>query len=171
MYKQKELNHDIELILDGLGIVIYSEGMVKDIEEGVNYFNMEYATSSQVALHIKKGDIVGFSTGSGGVFNLKFRTGYPNEEIDKDYPISIRLAIDVRGGKISVIDLFWLMEWSNECPPEQQILIDDGIYHMTVSTAKPISGIWGDGQDIYIFLNQIAEMPELMWSGVPELFI
>lgn len=170
MFEQKELNYDVELILDGIGIVLYSEGAVKDIEEGANYFNKEYATPNQVASHIKKGDIVGFCTGTGGVFNLKFRTGYPSEDIDKNFPISIRLAIDVKGGKICVIDLFWLMEWSDECPPEQQILIDDGIYHMTVSTAKPKSGIWGDSQDIYIYLNRIAKMPELTWDGVPELF-
>ena len=92
------------------------------------------------------------------------------EEIDKKYPISIRLALDVKGGKISIIDLFWLMEWSKECPTTQQIPVDDGIYHVTVSTTKPKSGIWGDNQEIYIFLSKINEMPKLTWSGVPQLF-
>ena len=153
-----------------MGFVLYSDGAVEGIEEGCNYFEKEYATPGQVALHIKKGDVIGFNTGGGGNYNIRFRTGYPNEEIDKKYPISIRLAIDVKGGKISIIDLFWLMEWSKECPAKQQIPIDDGVYHVTVSTMKPESGVWGDNQEIYIFLNKIEEMPQLTWSGVPILF-
>lgn len=168
---QKNIDYDVEVVIDGMGFVLYSEGVVKNIREGEDFFNREYATPEQVASHIKKGDIVGFNTGSGGKFNIKFRTGYPSIEIDEKYPISIRLAIDVKGGKLSIIDLFWLMEWSSDCPAEQQIDIEDGVYHMTISTARPKSNIWGDDQDIYIYLNKIEKMPELTWTGVPELFV
>lgn len=168
---QKNIDYDVEVVIDGMGFVLYSEGVVKNIMEGEDFFNREYATPEQVASHIKKGDIVGFNTGSGGKFNIKFRTGYPSIEIDEKYPISIRLAIDVKGGKLSIIDLFWLMEWSSDCPAEQQIDIEDGVYHMTISTARPKSNIWGDDQDIYIYLNKIEKMPELTWTGVPELFV
>ena len=167
---QNEINQDVDLIIDGMGIVLYSDGVVKDIEEGENYFDKEFSTPEKAAKHINKGDVVGFNTGSGGSYRIKFRSGYPNEEIERGFPISIRLAIDVKGGKLSVIDLFWLMEWSNDCPEEQQLLINDGIYHLTVSTVKPESGIWGDNQVIYIHLNRLNEMPELTWQGVPQLF-
>lgn len=164
-----EINQDMDLIIDGMGIVLYSDGVIKDIEEGENYFDKEFSTPEKVAKHINKGDVVGFNTGSGGSYRIKFRSGYPNEEIERGFPISIRLAIDVKGGKLSVIDLFWLMEWSNDCPEEQQLLLNDGIYHLTVSTVKPESGIWGDNQVIYIHLNRLNEMPELTWTGVPLL--
>ena len=170
MIEKKEINYDLELTIDGMGFVLYSDGAVEGIEEGYNYFENEFATPSQVAMHIRKGDIVGVNTGGGGKYIIKFRTGYPNEETDEKYPVSIRLAIDVKGGKISIIDLFWLMEWSKECPAKQQIPVADGVYHVTVSTVKPKSGIWGDNQEIYIFLNRIKEMPKLTWSGVPQLF-
>ena len=169
--EQKNLNYDVEICIYGMGLVIYSEGAVKDFKEGEDFFSKEFATPEQVAYHIKKGDMVGFNTGSSGIYNVKFRSGYPNTEIDENYPVSIRLAIKVEGGKISIIDLFWLMEWSSDCPPEQQIAVEDGVYHLTISTAKPQSGIWGDHQDIYIFLNKVEEMPELTWKGVPELFV
>jgi len=169
MNKQSEINYDMDLVIDGMGIVLYSDGVVNDIEEGENYFIKEFNTPEQVAKHIKKGDIIGFNTGSSGRYCIKFRSGYPNEEIEQKFPISIRLAINVKGGTLSVIDLFWLMEWSDDCPIEQQLSIEDGIYHLTVSTVKPKSGIWGDKQEIYIFLNRLDEMPELTWTGVPQL--
>lgn len=40
---------------------------------------------------------------------------------------------------------------------------------MTVLTRQPQSGILGDGQDIYIFMNKLDEMPELSWEGIPQL--
>lgn len=131
------------LNIDGMGLVLYSEGAVQDLVEGENFFQRDYATPQQVAAHIKKGDIVGFCTGSGGRYHVKFRDGYPDESLIEQYPVAIRLALDVKGGKISIIDLFWLTEWSRDCPREQQLCVEDGIYHLTVATAKPASGIWG----------------------------
>lgn len=170
MNKQNDINYDMDLTIDGIGIVLYSDGFTKKIKDGEDFFSKEFSTPEQVTEHIKKGDIIGFNTGSSGSYCIKFRSGYPNEKIEEEFPVSIRLAINVKGGKLSVIDLFWLMEWSHDCPKEQQLLIDDGIYHLTVSTIKPKSGIWGDNQEIYIFLNKLIEMPELTWTGVPQLF-
>lgn len=169
--KQTDICYDVTIEIEGMGFVLYSEGAVKGIEEGENFFDREYAEPAQVAAHIKKGDIVGFNTGSGGIYHIKFRSGYPDADINREYPVAIRLAIDVKGGKISIIDLFWLMEWSSDCPSEQQIEVEDGIYHLTVLTRKPKSGVWGDRQEIYIYLNRIEEMPKLTWTGVPELFV
>lgn len=168
--KYDNLNIDIELPLDGMGIVFYSDGAVKDIKEGCNYFQNEYSEPEQVAEHVKKGDIVGFCTGSGGDYTLKFRSGYPTEEVDELYPLQIRLAIDVEGNRICIKDLFWLMDWDSYCPEEQQVEIENGIYHVTLCTVKPESGIWGDDQTIYVYLNRLNEMPQLAWEGVPMLF-
>lgn len=166
-----KIYYDLDLDIDGMGMVLYSEGAVQELEEGENFFEREYSTPQQVAAHIKKGDIVGFCTGSGGRYHIKFRDGYPDESLFEQYPVAIRLALDVKGGKISIIDLFWLMDWSRDCPGEQQLCVEDGVYHLTVLTARPASGIWGDGQEIYIYMQKLDAMPELAWEGVPQLLL
>ena len=161
---------DITLETEGMGIVMYSPKTVKGILEGYDYLSNEYTIPSQVAEHLKKGDMVGFCTGSGGNYILKVRKGYPDSEISEQYPISIRLGIDIQDNKMCFIDLFWLMEWYDDCPAEQSIEIENGYYHITLLTCKPASGIWGDSQIIYVYLNKLSTMPELTWQGVPELF-
>lgn len=54
----------------------------KDIPEGIDFFNQEYSAPADVSAHFKKGDVVGFCTGSGGDFILKFREGYPDDRIN-----------------------------------------------------------------------------------------
>lgn len=160
---------DMELVIEGMGIVMYSPKTVSGIPEGYDYFNHEYALPEQVAEHIKKGDMVGFCTGSGGSYTLKIREGYPTGELEEEYPTAIRLGIDVQDDKICFIDLFWLTEWYDECPPEQILKIEKGYYHITLLTRKPETGRWGDHQVIYVYLNKLASMPELNWNGVPQL--
>ena len=104
-----------------------------------------------------------------GKFTLKFREGYPEENLLTEYPVAIRLGIDIQDEKLCVIDLFWLMEWSTECPLDQIVPIDSGYYHITLCTRKPDSGIWGDKQIIFVYLNRLDSMPELAWPGVPML--
>ena len=165
----EKINYDINLIVDGMGIVFYSDGAVKNIKEGEDFFEKEYEDPNKVAEHIKKGDIVGFCTGSSGEYILKFRRGYPSNEIDQEYPISIRLAIVIDGGRLCIKDLFALMDWNSECEKDQQIKIEDGIYHITLNTKIPASGIDGDRQEIYVFLNKLDKIHKLMWEGVPQL--
>ena len=160
---------DIHLVIDGMGIVFYSPKTNQNILEGSNFFDEEYSKPEDMARHIKKGDVVGFCTGSSGEFIIKFREGYPEENLLAEYPVSIRLGVDIQDETLCVIDLFWLMEWSSECPLEQTISIDSGYYHITVCTRKPDSGIWGDQQIIFVYLNKLDSMPELTWPGVPLL--
>lgn len=160
---------DIHLMTDGMGIVFYSPETNKNIPEGCNFFEKEYSKPEDVARHIKNGDIVGFCTGSSGNFTLKFRKGYPEEDLLAQYPVAIRLGIDIQGETLCVIDLFWLMDWDPECPLEQTIPIDSGYYHITLCTRKPDSGTWGDKQTIFVYLNKLDSMPELAWPGVPLL--
>lgn len=161
---------DIYIETEGMGIVMYSPETVKGIPEGYDYLTKEYSKPEQVAGHLKKGDMVGFCTGSGGNYTLKVREGYPVDEMNEKYPISIRLGIDIQDTKMCFIDLFWLMEWYNDCPEEQSIELEKGYYHITLLTGKPASGIWGDDQIIYVYLNKLQAMPDLTWQGVPELF-
>ena len=166
MLEEKE----IRLTTDGPGIVLYSPGNMVGIPEGEDYFAKEFTSPEQVSEHIQRGDIIGFNTGSSGEYIIKSREGYPYEEVLQEYPIAIRLALDVRGGEVAVIDLSWLSEWSDIVPDEQKLKLTDGIYHVTVLTKSPASGTWGDNQDILLYFKQINEMPEMTWKGVPYLF-
>lgn len=67
------------------------------------------------------------------------------------------------------MSVYDLMEWSNECPPEQRLPIADGWYRLTVFSSFPASGILGDGQVININLEPVADKPQLHWEGVPQL--
>ncbi|MDE7225047.1 MAG: hypothetical protein K2O34_14875 [Acetatifactor sp.] len=87
-----KIYYDLDLVIDGMGIVLYSEGAVQDLVEGENFFQRDYATPQQAAAHIRKGDIVGFCTGSGGRYHIKFREGYPDKHISEQYSVGIRLG-------------------------------------------------------------------------------
>lgn len=164
------ISKDIELSIDGMGIAIYSKGCMGYVKEGADFFTSDFASPSGMAAHIRKGDITGFCTGSGGDFTLKIRDGYPDAELDKAYPVSIRLGLEVRNNTVSFVDIYWLMDWNPDIPSEQQIELEDGFYHLTVLTRLPEEGYWGANQTIYLFFHKLDAMPELTWNGVPQLF-
>jgi hypothetical protein len=164
------IQQDIALSTEGMGIAIYSKGCMSGVETGADFFSSDFADPRAMAAHIRKGDITGFCTGSGGDFLLKIREGYPDAQCMEAYPIAVRLGLEVREHTVSFIDLFWLMDWDPEVPAEQQITLEDGFYHLTVLTRKPESGIWGEDQTIYLFFKKLDAMPELSWNSVPQLF-
>lgn len=160
---------DMEIGIDGLGFALYSPDSTKDIPLESDFFEDEFMRPQDIERHIKKGDVVGFCTGTSGDFILKFREGYPDEKIDEEFPLTIRMGIEVKGGKINVVDVYWLMEFNPECPEDQVLYLEDGFYHITLNTKMPDSGIWGDDQVIYLYFNKIKKMPELSWEGIPML--
>ena len=162
-----KINKDIDISIAGMGIVLHSGGVAATIPENYDYLRNEYWESIKVAEHIKKGDMIGFCTGSPGDYILKFREGYPDNQVEIDYPIGIRLGICVDDGSIYIRDLYELLEWNKQC--EKQIKVKNGIYHITLQTKIPESGVIGDKQIIYVYLNELEEMPQLMWKGVPQL--
>lgn len=170
MSKGEKINIDIPLYIEGMGIVFYSFDAVKNIREEEDFLEQEYYDPDKVAKHIKKGDIVGFCTGSSGDYILKFREGRPTQKIDTSFPISIELAIVIKGGKLYIRDLFDLMDWTPKCDETQQIPLEDGIYDIILNTRIPKSGIYGDYQEIYVFINKSNIMPDIQWEGVPQLF-
>lgn len=155
------INKDIELSIDGMGIAIYSNGVMSGIEEGADFFATNFAQADKMSEHIRKCDITGFCTGSGGDYSLKKREGYPDAETDNNYPVSIRLGLEVKDSKVSFVDIFRLMEWNSDIPEEQQIDLEDGFYHMTVLTRLPGSGYWGGDRTIYIYFQKLDSKPQL----------
>ncbi len=97
-------------------------------------------------------------------------SGYPSEDVLKEYPVSIRLGLDVRGGSVQFCDLFWLSNWNPDFPQDQIVAMPDGCYHVTVCTGLPESGYWGENQTILLYFHKVDTMPELTWKGVPYLF-
>lgn len=186
--KWENINKDIVLEPEGLGIVFYSEGAVKDIPIGEDYLNKEYWDSKKVGDHIRKGDIVSICTGcDSDEYELRFRSGYPSNEIAEQYPAHLRLFIEVVGNEIKVMDLYDLMDWQNDCPKEHQIEVEQGFYHLTFSAEAPrfaqLEGLNDEEHDklldelserpsiIYIHVNRLEEAPERKWKGgVPNLY-
>lgn len=62
------------------------------------------------------------------------------------------------------------MDWTPKCDETQQIPLEDGIYDIILNTRIPKSGIYGDYQEIYVFINKSNIMPDIQWEGVPQLF-
>ena len=164
------MNNEVQLDIDGMGIVFFSAETMKDVIPDTDFLSSEFTSPQQIADHIKKGDITAFCTGSSGSFDIHFFEGYPSVDILEKFPVSIRLALDVQGGSIQFCDLFWLSKWNTDFPKNQMIELPDGYYEMTVCTCLPESGYWGDEQTIYIYFNKVDKIPELTWTGVPYLF-
>jgi len=159
----------LRLEIQGLGIVLYSPFSVRAIREGEDFLSKHYLHARDVIPHIEKGSIVGFGTGSPGIFNIDFFAGYPKEEFLNSQDFKLRLGLEVRNRTVCIRDLYDLMRWTTLCPKAQQIELEDGYYHLTVCSELPESGTLGDDQPIAVFLKQLEQLPELHYQGVPTL--
>ncbi len=135
----------------------------------MDYLTSNYTTEKQVQKHIQKGDIVGFSTGSSGVFLLRIHSGYPDNEYLQHCEYKLRLGLECRGGIVCFRDLYELLDWRQDCPNEQSISLPDGYYHVTLCSNSPESGILGDDQTIDVYLQPVENFPRLAKEGVPTL--
>lgn len=186
--KWENINKDMVLSPTGMGIVFYSEGAVRDIPIGKDYLNEEYWDGQKVGDHIRKGDIVSICTGCDSEeYELRFRSGYPDDEIVEKYPAHLRLFIEIIGNEMNVIDLYDLMDWQDNCPREQQIDLEPGIYHLTFCGEEPgfarLRGLSDEEHDelmdelmekpnvIYVHINKLETRPESHWKGgVPYFY-
>jgi len=160
---------EIRLDIVGIGIVFHSPQSAEHIKEGTDYLASSYTSEQQVQAHIQKGDIVAFGTGSPGTFILKFHCSYPDERYLLTCDCKLRLALHCRGGKVCFRDLYELMDWQSECSPNQVIELEDGIYHVTLCSNRPPSGVLGDNQEIHMFLHKVDTFPRLAKEGIPTL--
>lgn len=161
--------HNIVLSIAGLGIIYYSPRSVEHIPPGSNYLRSNYLKSDQVRAHNQQGTIVGFSTGSPGTYILRFHQGNPFEEIVGAATFKLRLGLHCMGGVVCFRDLYDLIKWQRDCPPEQTVSLDDGFYEVALCSSLPSSGIIGDDQVIDFYLNRTNELPKLAKSVMPAL--
>jgi hypothetical protein len=61
------------------------------------------------------------------------------------------------------------MDWAAEFPPEQSIQLGPGIYHVTLMSDLPTSGVLGDDQEIDVYFQALDEFPALAREGIPTL--
>lgn len=62
-------------------------------------------------------------------------------------------------------DLYDLMEWTQDCPSNQQLPIDNGKYTPTLCSNIPSSGLHGDNQVIEGFMEKSKVLPRLANEG------
>jgi hypothetical protein len=160
-----------EIVLDiqGLGMILYSPAAVAHIPDGADYLQNHFSEPADVARHVMECRLTAFCTGSPGFFRVRFFDGPPDDAVVQSSQFKLRLGLRVDAGVVCVRDLYDLIEWDRACPAEQQLLVPDGWYQLTVFSSPPPSGILGDGQDIGIFLEVVGRKPELRWEGVPSL--
>lgn len=160
---------ELTLDIQGMGVIFYSPEFAKHITEGSDYLTPNYTSEQQVQSHVQKGTIVGFDTGSSGRFILRFHTGYPDRSRVLACEFKLRLGLQCVGGVVCFRDLFDLLQWHSLCPERQQIELDEGIYHVTLLSDVPKSGILGDNQWIDVYFMKLDIFPALSMEGIPTL--
>lgn len=164
-----ELNQTIRLEISGLGILVYSPFAAAHIGEGEDYLSDKYMDEEQVQPHIQQGTLVAFGTSTPGTFIIHVRSGYPSEETLDAADYTLRLGLQVKDRTVCLRDLFDLLDWTAECPLGQTVEMEDGFYHVTLHSNRPPTGILGDEQEIWMYFQQLEEMPALYPHGVPTL--
>ena len=163
------LGDTMNLRVQGLGIVMYSPYAVAHLTDGEDYFSEHYVSSADVQRHVQAGDLVGFGTGSPGDYRIRLCSGYPRADRLASCDMKLRIAIVARSGVVHFRDMFDLMEWDFSTPEQQILCLEDGVYHLTLCSDVPDSGLLGDSQEIEIYFNALSEFPALARQGVPSL--
>jgi hypothetical protein len=159
-----------EMALDvaGLGIIMFSPSAATHIREGEDYLQPHYWRPEDVEEHVQAGSIVAFATSTPGTFVLRFHEGYPDEQRLSDAEFKVRLGVR-SDGILVVRDLYELLDWREEFGPEESIPLPAGIYHVTLFSNRPHSGVLGDNQVIEVYFQPLDEFPALARQGVPTL--
>ena len=160
---------EITMDIQGLGMILYSPPAVSHIPRGSDYLKEHFTEPAEVARHVLECQLTTFCTGSPGIFHLRFANGPRDEEAVENAKFKLRLGLQVQAQTICVRDLYDLMQWFPECPPKQQVAVEDGWYRLTVFSSPPQSGIIGDGQLIDVHLEPMESKPPLRWDGCPLL--
>ena len=169
MFIQSIYPDEIALSVGGFGVVFYSPPSLIHVAEGYDYFTNSYSTEADVQAHIQAGTLVGFAVGSSGEYVLKFRTGYPEDDTLNKADFKYRLAVKVTDKKLVFRDMYDLSYWRPHYDESQVLHLGDGIYHVTLFTSIPPSGIIGDHQIIRVFFQKLDAMPALSKTGLPYL--
>jgi hypothetical protein len=160
----------IELDVAGLGIIFYCASAVEHIKKGEDYYSASFITEEDVQRHVQSGRLTGFGTGSPGRYILRFHSGYPDDTTLAQSQYKLRLGFRSDGSRVFFRDMFDLLCWEPSCPSSQSILLAEGVFHVTLVSNDPQSGIVGDNQIIDIYVFPLDSFPRLKKTGVPMLY-
>ena len=165
------MNFTSTMVLDitGLGIVMHSPSTAAHIKEGENCLRAHYMDGTQVERHIQAGVIVGFNTGSSGLYIIEFFTGYPDAATLDAHERKLRLAVEVADQMLYIRDLYDLIDWTPDVPENQIVELENGIYHITLCSNQPPSGVLSYNQTILVYMQPLTSMPTLAKLRIPTL--
>lgn len=159
---------EITLDIAGIGIIMHSPSATAHIEEGADYLEANYCTPNDVQRHIQAGSIVAFGTCTPGTFLIRVVEGYPDDLTLELAEFKLRLGLRC-DGIIIFRDLYDLMDWTVEFPHGHSIELPEGIYHVTLCSHTPESGLLGDNQVIDVYFQPLDSFPALATEGIPTL--
>jgi hypothetical protein len=156
----------IHMAIAGLGIIFYSPWAVQHITPGTDYLETNFLEARDIARHVNASSLTGFGTGGPGDYELVISGQAPNPEARAGAQYSVELGLDVRGGTVCFRDLYDLIRWEPECPPDQSLNFIDGFYRVTVfTTPTPVD----QTQFIYMSFVRVPEKLALHFTGAPAL--
>ena len=110
--------------------------------------------------------LTGFGTGGPGNYELVIASGPPDEQSQSRAEHKVELGVEVRDGIVCFRDLYDLIRWDPECPPEQVLSVADGFYRVIACTSRAPAG---QTQFVHLYFVRIRQRLELHFDGVPEL--
>jgi hypothetical protein len=159
----------MNLCISGVGIIFYSPWGVAHIPAGANYLETSFMEATDVSRQVNSGQIAAFCTGTPGDFEVHFPSGSLDEEAVRTAEFKVRLALEVRDGCVCFRDLYELLVWNPEEPPDQQLEVANGFYRVTVYSSTPEHGVLGEEQQIYVHFERQSEAFAVHHEGVPML--
>ena len=158
----------MRLDVAGLGIIMYSPSSGVHIVPGEDYLTKHLWKERDVQRHIQEGKLVVFQTGPGTYF-LKMLSGYPEPNHFRSAEYKYRIGIRVTDSRVCIRDLYDLLSWDPMCPETQVLGMENGIFHVTLVSNEPASGVLGDEQLIEVYFTKLDEWPALATEGIPTL--
>ena len=150
----------------GLGIIFYSPWAVRHIRPDTDYLEQSFLAGLDIARHVNASSLTGFGHGSPGDYELVITHQAPDAEALGRAEFKVELGLEVRDGTVCFRDLYDLIRWDPECPPDQSIGMPDGFYRVIAYTTATPSD---QTQFVHMSFLRVAEKPELRFDGAPQL--
>ena len=156
----------VELRKPGLQILLYSPGVVRELEEGVDYAR-KFPDGKDLIDYMNECRL--------GAIGMRWPTSdyWLHFSATMDHSViarasdHVRLGIEVSDQQLCIRGGDDLFAWRRRCPEEQLITLDNGIYDVT-AVMVPYDG---DGPvRIYLHLAAAVARPDLGYDRLPELF-
>ena len=156
----------VELIEPGLQILLYSPAALSELESGCDY-GRRFPDGKDTVDYINECRIGAIGTRwPRQEYWLHFSSSMDQGVIARASDHA-RLGVVVSEGQLCVRGGDDLFRWQPQCPNEQLITVENGIYNVTACMLP----FGGEGPvRIYLHFAATTARPELGYADVPELF-